>query len=114
MGRRYRQHARILAAEFLRDALQVVDLAQRAARGGDDVGTRGRQRRQALALANEDSQPQLVLELADLLADSRLRGTQCLGCARHVETVVDDRAEVLQLLEVHSDITNWLELGFII
>ena len=87
-----------------RDALQVVDLAQRAARGGDDVVAGGRQRREALALAHEHAQPELVLELADLLADAGLRRVQRLGGVGHVEAVVDDRAEVFQLLEVHSGI----------
>ena len=51
---RDRQRAGVLAAELVGDALQVGDLAQRAPRGGDDDLAGRRQRREALALADED------------------------------------------------------------
>ena len=101
-----RQRAGVLAAEFVGDALQVRDLAHRAPRGRDDDLAGGRERRQPLALAHEHRQAELVLELADLLADARLRREQRFGGVGHVEAVVDDRAEVLELLQVHSVITR--------
>ena len=78
VGRRDGEHARILAAEFVGDALQVADLAQRAPRGRDDDFAGRRQRRQPLALAHENAQAELVLELSNLLADAGLRGVTAL------------------------------------
>ena len=62
----------------------------------------GRRQRRALALPNEHPQPKLVFELADLLADARLRRIERLGRVRDIESVVDDRAEVSELLEVQG------------
>ena len=98
---RDRQRADVLAAELVGDALQVVDLPHRAARGGDHDFARGRQRCQTLALAHEDREAELVLELADLLADARLRREERFRGVGDVEAVIDDRAQVLQLLQIH-------------
>ena len=84
----------------------VRDLAQRPARRRDDDFARRRQRGEPLALAHEHRQPELVLELADLLADAGLRREQRFGRVGHVEAVVDDRAHVLELLQVHRVITR--------
>ena len=46
--------------------------------------------------------PELVLELPDLLADAGLRREQRLGGVRHVEPVVDDRAQIAELLQVQA------------
>ena len=96
------QNAGILAAELVGDALQVRDLPQRAPRGCHDHFAGGRQRRQPLALPHEDAQAELVFELPDLLADAGLRRIERLGGVGDVESVVDDRAEVAELLEVHG------------
>ena len=100
--RRDRERALVLAPELGADAFQVAELAQRAPRGRDDGLARGRERGEPLALAHEHAHAELVLELPDLLADPRLRGVQCLGCVGYVEPVVDDRAEVAKLLQVHG------------
>ena len=66
------------------------------------ISPAGRERREPLALAHEDRQAELVLELADLLADAGLRREERLGGVGDVETVIDDGAQVLELLEVHG------------
>ena len=72
------QRAGVLAAEFVGDALQVGEFAQRAARGRDHDYAGRRERGQALALAHEYRQAEFVLELPDLLADAGLRGEKGL------------------------------------
>ena len=62
----------ILGAKFIGDALEVRDLAQRTPRRGDDNFAGGRERGKALALADEYLEPELVLELPHLFADSGL------------------------------------------
>ncbi len=111
---RDRQRAGVLAAEFVGDALQVGDFAQRAARGGDHDLAGRRERRQALALAHEDRQAELVLELPDLLADAGLRREQRFRRHGYVEPVVDHRAEIFDLLEVHGVITERVKCAIII
>ena len=73
---RDREHPGVLALEFGADAPQVLDLAQRPARGGDHRRTRRRERRQPLAVADEHRHAELVLELPHLFADPRLRREQ--------------------------------------
>jgi hypothetical protein len=62
-----------------------------------DLAGRG-QRGEPLALPYEDLEAELVLHLPDLLADARLRGVQGLRGVGHVHAVIDDRAQVLDLL----------------
>ena len=100
--RRDRERALVLAPEFVADALQVADFAQRAARGRDDDFAGRRERGEPLALAHEDPHAELVLELPDLLADAGLRREQRLRRVGHVEAVIDDRAEVAELLQVQG------------
>ena len=92
------QRPGVLAAEFIGDALQVGELAQRAARRGDDDDAGGRQCCESLALPDEDRKAEFVLQLPDLLADAGLRGEQRLGRDRNVEAVIDDSAQVSDLL----------------
>ena len=92
----------ILVVELGADPLQIADFTQRAAGGRHDRFAGRRERRQPLALADEHLHAKLVLELANLFADARLRGVQCLGGVGHVEPVIDDRAEIAQLLQVHA------------
>src|SRR6185312_1815262 len=96
------EHARIFAPKLVGNALEVADLAQRAARDGDDDFAGWRQRREALSLAHENAQAELVFELSNLLADARLGRVKRFGRVGDVEAVVDDGAEVLQLLKVHQ------------
>jgi len=53
-------------------------------------------------LPHENSQAELILELPNLFTDSRLRCVERLGGVGNVEPVVDDRAEIAKLLEVHG------------
>ncbi len=66
------EHAGVLGAELVGDALEVADFPQRPPRCRNDDFTRRRERRQALALAYEYAQAELVLELPHLLADAGL------------------------------------------
>ncbi len=100
MRGRDRKLAFILAAKLVCDPLQVADLDERATRGRDDDRAGRRKLGEPLALADEDFDAELVLELADLLADSRLRRVERFRGVRDVEAVIDDRAEVFELLEV--------------
>ena len=97
------ERALVLVPELGSHAADVLDLPQRAARGGDHRFAGRRDRRDALAGANEDADAELVLELAHLLAHARLRREQRCGGVRHVEAVVGDRAEIAQLLKVQGN-----------
>ena len=88
----------ILAAELVGDTLQVGKLAQCTTRSRDHDDACGRKRGQALALPHEYRQAEFILQLPDLLADAGLRGKQRLGCNGNVQTVVDNRAKVFDLL----------------
>ena len=100
-----RQRAGVLAAKLVGHALEIGDFAQRAPRGGDHDLAGGRERREPLALAHENRHTELVLELTDLLADAGLRRKQRFGGVGHVEAVIDDGAQIFELLEVHGVIT---------
>src|SRR5690606_6875453 len=100
--RRDRQRAVELGREIAREALNVADLAQDLARAGDDLAAGRRDRGQALALAREQLDAELGLELLQLLADARLAGIQALGGRRDVEAAVDDSDQVFELLQRHS------------
>src|SRR5206468_9062672 len=91
----------VLASKLVGNFFHVADLAQRASRGRDHNFSRRRQRRETLALPDEDAQAELILELADLFADPRLRCVESHRSLRHVETVIDDRAQIFELLEIH-------------
>ena len=102
MGRRDGEHARVLGTEFVGDPLQVADFPQRPPRRRNDHFPRGRERCQALPLAYEHADAKLVLELPHLLADAGLRRIKRFGCFGHIEAVVDDRAKVFELLQIHA------------
>ena len=57
---------------------------------------------QALAVADEDLDAELVLEGADLLGDAGLGGVQGLGGLGNVEAAARDFGEIAQLLELHD------------
>jgi len=85
------------------DALDVLDLLQRAARRGDHRLAGRRDRRDAFARPHENTDAELVFQLADLLADPGLRREQRGSRVRHVEPVIDDGAQIAQLLEVQGE-----------
>ena len=53
---------------------------------------------QALAIANEDLDPQFVLQRLDLLADSGLGGEERLGRRGHVQVAARDFGHIAELL----------------
>ena len=73
---------------------------------GSTASPGGGQPGQALAGAHEDLDAELVLELADLAADARLRGVQRLRDLGQVEAVANGFAHRAQLLEVHARNAN--------
>src|SRR4030095_3529444 len=85
---------------------QVADLTQRTAGGRHDRIAGRRQRGKAFALAHEDAHTELVFQLPDLFRDAGLRRVQRFGGIGDVEPVVDDRAEVAQLLKVQRPFLN--------
>ena len=98
------QRSRVFALELGADATQVIELLQRPPRRRDDDLAAGGQRREALALANENRHAELIFELTDLLADPRLRREQRLCRGGDVEAMIDDRTEVAQLLQVQGSL----------
>ena len=104
MRRRDGERPGIFAFEFRPHPFEIVEFLQRAPRGRDDhLAARG-QRGQPLALPYEDRYSEFVLELPDLLADAGLRSKQRVGSHRHVEPMIDDGAEITELLKVHCDL----------
>lgn len=53
---------------------------------------------QMLATTLEDPHSQLALQQANLFADPRLTGEERIGSHGHIEVVVPDRDQILQLL----------------
>ncbi len=96
-----RQAAHRLVGEFVADLLQVVEVAQHALGDRQHRAPRLGDRDQALAMALEDLDPELGLELADLLRHARLRGEQGVGGFGDVEPTAGDFVDVAQLLQVH-------------
>jgi hypothetical protein len=72
------------------------------------AGLGGAQQRTALAL--EQPETELVLELLELFAHAGLRGVQRAGGLRDVEIVFGDRDEISQLDEFHRG-GNWWAIG---
>jgi hypothetical protein len=68
----------------------------------------GRERDEALALADEQAEAKLLLEQLELLADAGLRGRKPVRGEGHVEPVLGDGEQVPELLEFHAanDITK--------
>jgi hypothetical protein len=108
------EYAGVLGRNSSATRLRLPIFPQRAPRVSQRRLPRGRERRQALALAHEYAQAELVLELPHLLADAGLRREKRLGCLRDIEAVVDHRAEVLELLQVHAVYNRATGKGLII
>ena len=100
--RRDGKRARILALVFRADAAEILDFTQRAPGGGDHGLSRRRERCEPLAVTNEHLLAKLILELANLLADPGLRREQGFGRVGYVEAMVDDGAQIAELLNVHG------------
>ena len=57
---------------------------------------------QVFATAGKDFHPKLILQQANLLADTGLRGIQALCGCGHIEVVVGHLPDIAQLLQFHS------------
>ena len=97
-----RERAARLVAQLLRQALDALDFAQDPQRPLDDLLAGGRDLREVAAVARKDLKAELVLEQLELLADARLRSVQFLRGGSDVESVLGDRREVAQLMELHG------------
>ena len=97
----YRQSAELVVGELLAGAAQVLRLGEDALGDGDHRLARLGDRNQALAVAHEHLDLQLVLQRADLLGHPRLGGVQGLGGLGHVQAAAGDFGEAAQLLELH-------------
>jgi hypothetical protein len=97
-----RERAARLVAQLFREALDAVDLAQDPERPLDDLLTGGRDLREVAPVAREDLEAELVFEELELLADAGLGSVQLLGRGSDVESVLGDRREVAQLVELHK------------
>ena len=99
-----RQAADRLVGELVAHLLQVVEVAQHALGDRQHGLARLGDRHQALAVAGEDLDAELGLELADLLGHPRLRGEQRLGRLGDIQPATGDLMHVTQLLQVHGDL----------
>ena len=95
------ERAAVLVLQVVRDALDVLHLAQDLHRPVDDLLAGGRDFRQRAAAADKDAEAELILEQLQLLADSRLRGMQLFGGRRDIQAALGDGSEVPELLEFH-------------
>jgi hypothetical protein len=86
---RDRQRAGVLLGELVADALQVVDLAQDDVDRAQHLLPRLGDAAQPLAVAREDVDAQLALELQDRLRDAGLRSEERLGRLGQVEVLPD-------------------------
>jgi hypothetical protein len=96
------QRAAVLGREIFAGAPQVVGLQQQPLDDRQHRLAGRRQPGQALAGTLEQRDAELVLQLADLPADARLRGVQRLGHGSEVEALAHGLAHGAQLLEVHG------------
>ena len=92
----------VFGPELVGNALQVRNFPQRPPCGRYHHFAGRSQRCQPLALPHEHPQAKLILELPNLFADTGLRRIERLSGVGNVEPVVDDRAEIAKLLEVHG------------
>ena len=102
VGGGHAQAAAVLLGKVLTGPPQVVGLLQQALDDRQHRRAGRRQPGQALAGAHEDGDAQLIVQLADLPADARLRGVQGLRDSGQVEAPADGFAHRAQLLEVHE------------
>ena len=97
-----RQTAGVLLAELVADALEVADLAQNDLDRFQHLLARLGDAAQALAMAREDVDAELFLELEDGLADAGLRGVQRLGGLGQVQAAPHRLLDEAELVQVHG------------
>ena len=93
--------AELLVGELLAGAAQVVRLGEDALGDGDDRLARLGDGDEALAVAHEDVDPELLLQRPDLLRHPGLGRVQRVGGLRDVEAATGDFREISQLLQLH-------------
>jgi hypothetical protein len=101
MGRRDGQRAELVVRELLARAPQVLGLGEDALGDRHHRLARLGDRHQALAVADEYLDAELVLERADLLGHPRLGGMQGLGRLGDVEPAAGHLGEAAELLQLH-------------
>ncbi len=94
MGRTDRERAPFVAFLLVSEALDALHLPENPERTVDDALPRRRDASEGAPLPQKDRKAELVLELLQLLAHSRLRRVQPFGGSGDVQIVFDDRSEV--------------------
>ena len=107
---RDRQRARFVLAQLGGERLDAARLAHDLRGAVDDLVAGVGRAHQRAALAFEQLEAELVLELLQLLADAGLRRVQHARGLRDVEIVFGDGHEVAQLDEFHRD-REWWAIG---
>ena len=99
--RRHRQLALVAQRELLGELLDVLGVEQHPLDDADQLLAGLCQSEQPLAAAHEQLDPQLVLEILDVLADAGLRGIESVGNIGQVELAAYGFANDAKLLKVH-------------
>ena len=100
------QRTRLVLAQLRGQRLDAARLAHDLRGAVDDLGAGVGGPHQRAALAFEQLEAELVLELLELLADAGLRRVQHARRLGDVEVVLGDRDEVAQLYEFHRGVVE--------
>ena len=95
MGRGNRQRAFFLVVVIRCQAANVFDLLHDQPCTFDHLATRRGYSAEAFALAYEKLQPELFLEQLELLAYPRLRCVKPFGRRCYIQSIIDDRQQIL-------------------
>ena len=98
----YGQAAAVLGGIILGGLPEILAFLQNALRDRQDRFARLGDGSDALAVAHEDLDSELLLQQLDLFADSGLRGMQLIRCGGEVEALLLDFANVPELLQLHE------------
>jgi hypothetical protein len=96
------QVAAVLRVEFLPDLPEVFRVVQHAPGDVEDGLAGLGDGDDALAVAHENIDAQLLLQLFDLFADVGLRGVQRVGGIGNLQAAPHDLIDITQLLQVHG------------
>ncbi|MNT14255.1 hypothetical protein D3C72_1492520 [compost metagenome] len=97
-----RERTAVLRAELVADALQVTHFAHDDLNALEHLQAGLGDALQALAVASEDVDAQLFLQLDDGLGDTGLRGVQRLGGLGQVEVAARGLLHEAELMQVHK------------
>ncbi len=98
MRSRNRQCPVFLAIKIGRETTNIFGFLHDQSGASDDLFAGRSNAVQALAFAHKQLQPKFFLKQLQLLADAWLRCEQFLSSCCYVQTVVDDRKQVFELL----------------